>query len=268
LSYSLDFFKPKHMDPYIPNKRQKRILELLEQRENARVSELSELLGVSEATIRRDLSRLREIGEIERFHGGAVLVSPSAPEPPIIHRSNENAAEKARIGKAAAALIQDGDVIFIGSGTTAIEVARNLQGYKNLTVITNALTVINALSNEENITLISTGGMYRMSELSFIGHLAEQVLSELRPQKVIMGIRAISLQDGLTNDYLPEVNTDRAIIHSADEVIVVADHTKFGKVSTAFVAPINAIHKLVTDDKAPAEMIASIQAQGVEVIVC
>jgi DeoR/GlpR family transcriptional regulator of sugar metabolism len=255
------------MGIYNPNERQKKILDLLEQRENARVSELSDLLGVSVATIRRDLNKLREKGEIERFHGGAVISLPAAPELPVIQRSGENAAEKERIGKAAAALVQDGDVIFIGSGTTALEVARNLVGSKNLTVITNALTVINLLSNEENITLVTMGGVFRRSELSFIGHLAEHALSELRPQKVIMGIRAISLQDGLTNDYLPEVNTDRAIIHAATEVIVVADHTKFGKVSTAFVASINAIHKLVTDDQTSKEIIESIQAQGVEVIV-
>jgi len=256
------------MGVYNPNERQKKILDLLEERENARVSELSELLGVSVATIRRDLNKLREMGEIERFHGGAVISLPSAPEPPVIQRSGENIAEKERIGKAAAALVQDGDVIFIGSGTTALEVARNLVGSKNLTVITNALTVVNMLSNEESITLVSTGGIFRMSELSFIGHLAEHALSELRPQKVIMGIRAISLQDGLTNDYLPEVNTDRAIIHAASEVIVVADNSKFGKVSTAFVAPISAIHKLVTDDRTSKEIIASIQALGVEVILC
>ena len=256
------------MGSYNPNERQKKILDLLEQRENARVSELSELLGVSVATVRRDLNKLREMGEIERFHGGAVISLPSAPEPPVIQRSGENIAEKERIGKAAAALVQDGDVIFIGSGTTALEVARNLVGSKNLTVITNALTVVNMLSNEESITLVTTGGIFRRSELSFIGHLAEHALSELRPQKVIMGIRAISLQDGLTNDYLPEVNTDRAIIHAASEVIVVADHTKFGKVSTAFVAPISAIHKLVTDGLTSKEIIASIQSQGVEVIVC
>jgi DeoR/GlpR family transcriptional regulator of sugar metabolism len=256
------------MSVYNPNERQKKILNVLEQRENARVSELSDLLGVSVATIRRDLNKLREMGEIERFHGGAVLSLPSAPEPPVIQRSNENITEKERIGKTAAALIQDGDVIFIGSGTTALEVARNLLGYKNLTVITNSLTVINKLGNDGNITLVSTGGIFRRSELSFIGHLTENALSELRPQKVIMGIRAISLQDGLTNEYLPEVNTDRAIIRAASEVIIVADHSKFGKVSTAFVAPINAIHKLVTDDRTSKEIIASIQAQGVEVIVC
>jgi DeoR/GlpR family transcriptional regulator of sugar metabolism len=256
------------MGIYNPNERQKKILDLLEQRENARVSELSELLGVSVATVRRDLNKLREMGEIERFHGGAVISLPSTPEPPVIQRSGENIAEKERIGIAAAALVQDGDVIFIGSGTTALEVARNLVGRKNLTVITNALTVVNMLSNEASITLVTTGGIFRRSELSFIGHLAEHALSELRPQKVIMGIRAISLQDGLTNDYLPEVNTDRAIIHAASEVIVVADHSKFGKVSTAFVAPISAIHKLVTDDSTSKEIIAGIQAQGVEVIVC
>jgi DeoR/GlpR family transcriptional regulator of sugar metabolism len=252
----------------ISRERQKKILDLLIKRDNLRVSELSDLLGVSVATIRRDLNKLHEMGEVERFHGGAVLAVPSTPEPPVIHRTNENTSEKERIGKTASELIHEGDVIFIGSGTTTLEVARSLVGFKNLTVITNALTIMNQLSTVEGITLVATGGILRHSELSFIGHLTEHVMSELRPQKVIIGIRAISLQDGLTNDNLAEVATDRAILRSAGEVIVVADHSKFGKVSTILVAPIKAISILVTDDQAPQEMLSSMEAQGVQVIVC
>lgn len=227
--------------------RQHRILKILESNPSVRVSDLSAELGVSEATVRRDLDKLHDVGQIQRIHGGAILVSHATPEAPVLQRSAENLEEKRRIGKLAASLVKGGETVFIGSGSTTQEVARSLQGRQNVTVITNALTVINMLSHEEGISLVATGGFLRASELSFVGYLAEQALRELRPQKVIMGIRAVNLDEGLTNDYLPEVSTDRVIIQSAPEVILVADHTKFGQVSTALVAPITSIHTLVTD---------------------
>jgi DeoR/GlpR family transcriptional regulator of sugar metabolism len=127
--------------------------------------------------------------------------------------------------------------------------------------------VIDVLSQAEGVSLISVGGFLRRSELSFIGHITELALRELRPQKAIMGIRAASLADGLTNDYLPEVSTDRVIIESAPEVILVADHTKFGKISTALVAPMTAIHKLVTDDQIPPHLVAGLRERGIEVLI-
>jgi DeoR/GlpR family transcriptional regulator of sugar metabolism len=134
-------------------------------------------------------------------------------------------------------------------------------------VITNALNVVNQLASKQDITMIVTGGLFRHSELSLIGHITEQALKELRADKVIMGMRAISIEEGLTNDYLPETMTDRAIIQSAPEVILVADHSKFGKVSTALVAPITSISKIVTDTAVPAEIINTIKEFGVKVIM-
>ena len=251
----------------INNARDQRILDLLQENAHVRVAEFSEYLGVSEATVRRDLDRLQQQGWLERTHGGAFLVERAAPEPPVLQRKSENADEKRRIGELVAALIQEGDTVFIGSGTTALEVAKHLVGREAITVITNAFTVIDVLAQERGITVLTTGGFLRSSELSFIGHIAEQALQELRPQKVIMGIRAISLADGLTNDYVPEVSTDRIIIQSAPEVILVADHSKFGKVSTAFVSPLTAIHKIVTDSGTPSEMLDELRQMGIEVIV-
>lgn len=247
--------------------RHQRILDLLEANTHIRVSELSQRLDVSQATVRRDLDRLQDQGRLQRTHGGAVLVEPAAPEPPVLQRTGENAEEKRRIGKATAALIHEGDTVFIGSGTTTLEVARCLAGREGITVITNALTVINALAQEEGITLLSTGGLLRPSELSFIGHIAELTLQELRPQKVIMGIRAINLTDGLTNDYVPEVTTDRIIIQSAPEVILVADHSKFDRISTAFVASVTTIDKIVTDSGTSPETLHELKQKGIEVTV-
>jgi DeoR/GlpR family transcriptional regulator of sugar metabolism len=239
--------------------RQYKILQILEKSPDVHVSELSALLGVSQATVRRDLDRLCDGGQIRRIHGGAVLVKREPPQAPVIQRIVQNSDEKRRIGRLAASLVSEGDTVFIGSGSTTQEVARNLAGRQNITVVTNAMPVINQLSHEEGISLIATGGFLRLSELSFIGHLTEQVLRELRPQKVIMGIQAFSLEEGLTNDYLPEVSTDRVIIQSAPEVILVADHTKFGKVCAALVAPVTAIHTLVADTGIDADTLASLR---------
>ena len=218
----------------INNQRGQKILKILEMNPEIRVPELSKALGVSEATIRRDLDKLEESGQVERVHGGALLIEQAAYEPPVLHRIDDLADEKRRIGRAAADLIQSGDSVFIGSGTTTLEVANNLIGKKNLTVVTNALTVLNALAQLDGISVISTGGLLRASELSFIGHISELALGEVRVDKAIIGIPALDIEAGLTNDYLPEVMTDRTIINMAAELVVVADHSKFGKAASAY----------------------------------
>jgi len=246
--------------------RRSQLAQLIEQSGRISVAQICERFGISEATARRDLVMLSKQGVIQRVHGGAIAVRQAAPEEPILQRTHEQEAEKERIGRAAASLIHDGETVFLGSGTTVLQVALNLVNHK-LTVITNSLPVINVMAGRENITLIALGGMLRDSELSFIGHITEQALSEARADKVIIGTRAISLETGLTNDYLPETSTDRAILRIGREIIVVADHTKCGVVSAAFLAPLTAMHTLVTDAGSGADFIAALRAQGIRVVV-
>jgi DeoR/GlpR family transcriptional regulator of sugar metabolism len=246
--------------------RQEQILRLISQKQRVTVDEICELLSVSVATARRDLEALAERGQVQRVHGGAIAIRRAPPESPVMLRSAEQADEKQRIGQAAAALVTDGETVFLGSGTTVLKVARCLRDRRNLTVITNSVLVINALSDAPNITLVSLGGILRQTELSLIGHIAEQALAQVRADKVIMGIRALDLEQGLTNDYLPETMTDRAILGIGREVIVVADHTKCGCVSTAFVAPITVMHTLVTDAASPPDFISVLAARGVRVL--
>jgi len=247
--------------------RKRKISQFIKENKKATVPELSKLFGVSESTIRRDLEELDEQGVIQRAHGGAVVIERAAPEPPIIQRMTENKEEKRRIGRAAAQLVREGETVFLGSGTTTLEVARNLLERNNLTVITNALNIANLFAANPNITVIVIGGLLRHSELSMIGHIAEQTLGELHADKVIMGIRAIDVEAGLTNDYLPETMTDRAIINFSSEVILVADHTKFGKVSTAYVAPVKQITTLVTDAEADSVLLSRLREMGIQVIL-
>jgi DeoR/GlpR family transcriptional regulator of sugar metabolism len=196
-----------------------------------------------------------------------MAVEQAPPELPILEREIEQADEKSRIGHATSELIADNESVFLGSGTSVLEVAKNLRDRKNLTVITNSLPVLNALAGIKDITVVSLGGQLRDSELSFIGHITEQALAEVRVDKVIMGTRGISLEHGLTNDYLQETLTDRAILKIGLEVIIVADHTKINRVSTVLLAPLNAVHTFVTDEQADRKFIQSLKKQNIKVVV-
>jgi len=137
---------------------------------------------------------------------------------------------------------------------------------KNLTVITNSLPVLNMLVGIKEITVISLGGMLRESELSFIGHIAEQALAEIRVDKVIMGTRGVSLEHGLTNDYLQETLTDRAILKIGREVVIVADQTKVNRVSTVLLAPLKSIHTFVTDSRVDRKFVQALKRKGIQVV--
>ncbi len=256
------------MSDFVPiPERQKQILSLLAKQGRLRVSEIVRRFSISEATARRDVEMLASQGKALRVHGGIIAVDQAPPELPILQRTSEEPDEKTRIGRVAADLVSEKETVFLGSGTTPLEVARNLRGRKNLTVITNSLPVLNMLAGEKEITVISLGGMLRDSELSFIGHITEQALGEIRADKVIMGTRGLSLEHGLTNDYLQETLTDRAILRIGREVIIVADYTKINRVSTALLAPLTSIHTLVTDSKADKKFIQAVKKQGLAVIV-
>jgi DeoR/GlpR family transcriptional regulator of sugar metabolism len=251
----------------LKKKRHQQIINAVRSGREATVAELSKRFNVSEVTIRRDLRELAEEGLLRRAHGGALANVQSMLEPPVVQRMGHTERCKMSISEAAAALASDGDSIFIGSGSTTAYVARHLVSRKNLTVVTNALTVAIELASAEGVTVVVTGGMMRSSELSLIGHITEQSLREVRVDKIIMGIPAISLEHGLTNDYLPEVMTDRTIIEMAPELILVVDHTKFGKAASAFVAPLTRVTCLVTDAETDPETLARIEDMGIRVIV-
>lgn len=256
------------MSDFTPTpERQKQILSLLDKQGRLSVTEIVNQFEISEATARRDLEALALQGKAQRVHGGVMAVEQAPPELPILQREGEQADEKSSIGRAAAELVSDGETVFLGSGTTVLETAKYLRERKNLTVITNSLAVLNALAGIKDITVVSLGGQLRESELSFIGHITQQALAELRVDKVIMGTRGISLEHGLTNDYLPETLTDRAILKIGQTVIIAADHTKINRVATALLAPLNSIHIFVTDSNAEKKFLNSLKKIGIDVVI-
>lgn len=247
--------------------RQLQILQLVERKQRISVADICATFLISEATARRDLERLASDGKLQRVHGGAIALIQAPPEQSILQRQHEQSEEKKAIGAAAAALVQAGETVFLGSGTTILEAARALRGHRDLTVLTNSLPVVNALAGTDGVTLICLGGMLRASEFSFIGHITEQALAEVCADKVFMGTRAISLEHGLTHEYLPETMTDRAILKAGKEIIILADHTKLGCAATVLLAPLESIHTLVTDKGASRDFIRAVQDRGLRVII-
>jgi len=247
--------------------RQRLLLAWIEERQRVNVPEITARFAISPATARRDLEALAGEGKVRRIHGGALAVRRAPPEPPVLQRALEQADAKQRIAAVAAALISDGETVFLSSGTTVMAVAHALRTRRNLTVFTNSLLVVNALADTPDVEVILLGGTVRASESSLVGALTLHTLAELRAIKVIFGVRAIDLEHGLTNNALEESLIDREILRIGSEVIVVADHTKLGRVATVFVAPLDVVGILVTDAGAPAAMIAALREKGVDVRV-
>lgn len=246
--------------------RQQQILLALAERGQVTIGELRDSFQISEITIRRDLRELADAGYLQRTYGGAVANPISTAETRFVERMAQRRAEKEAIGRAAAALIPDGKSVFIGSGSTTAYVVNNLIDRK-LNVVTNALNVGVALAAAKEVTVVVVGGMLRASELSMIGHIAEQALREVRVDKVLMSIPALSIEHGLSNDFLAEVTTDRTIFAMAPETILVADHTKLNRIASAFVVPIEQVTTLVTDQHADPAFVERLRARGIHVVI-
>lgn len=245
--------------------RQAQIRRMVDENGQVTVTELIPVFNVSEATIRRDLEECSDRGWVRRTHGGAVKVERALKEPPILERVNKNKDAKARIGKKAAQMIQEGETIFLGSGTTVLEIARNLPVDISLTVITNSLLLISEIVERPNIEIIIIGGMLRKTELSMVGDVANQSVREFRADRVFMGIHAIDTTHGFTNDFLPEAFVDREILKIAPEIVFVADHSKFSKVSSVFVTSATDVDVIITDVDTPEDIVKTFRKMMIKV---
>ena len=242
--------------------RRARLVDHLRADGRASVADLAIDLGVTPSTIRRDLQRLAREGRLVRTYGGAAL-SPGAT---VSGRGDPNLEAKRTIARAAAAHVADDTTIAIGSGTTALAFAREVAG-RRLTVITNALDVANVLLDRDGIELIVLGGVVRPRMHSMLGHLAELSSQELRADTLFMGIGAISPEQGLMNDSVPEILTDRALRRMSRSVVVLADASKFEQVAPGYVFGLDEVDLVITDAGAPAPTLAALRKQGVEVEV-
>lgn len=250
----------------LSSERRRRILEWLQRESGMTVAELSQRLDVSASTIRRDLTRLAQEGWLEKIHGGATLPLSVATEPPTKLQRLRNVEEKRRIGMLAATLVNPGEVVFLDAGTTTLEVAKNLKRISPLTVVTNDILIAAELL-ESRVEIIVTGGSLHKATVTLTGPLTDRVVGELHVDKVFAAISALSIEHGLTTAVVSEAFTKRAILAAGREVIGVADHSKFGQVAFVAVAPLTALHRLVTDEGTPAADIQRLRELGIEVLL-
>jgi DeoR/GlpR family transcriptional regulator of sugar metabolism len=236
-------------------------------RRSVTLEEIHQYFNVSIATARRDLDFLAQNGTVERISGGAIVIEQASPQLPVFDRKKDQLQEKAQIGKKAASLVSEGETLFIGGGTTTLEVAKNLTNIKNITVVTNSLMVINALAGQVNIKLIIVGGVFQAEEQTIYGYFAEQMLKEINVDKIIFGAQSISVKHGVTNDLSSDGSTDKAFLQIGRELILVADHTKFIRQSPVSICSLSRLQKIVTDNSTPKNIIKSIEEKGVEVII-
>jgi len=241
------------------------ILERLSQTGSVGVSGVATELGVSTASVRRDLALLEEQHLLSRTHGGAVA-NATVYELPLRYRSGSHTDEKRRIAAVAAARIDD-TVATVGmtGGTTTTEVARRLADRLGLTVVTNALNIASDLALHPDIKLIVTGGTARSESYELVGPLAESTLADLNLDIVVVGVDGISVGGGLTTYHEVEAATNRAMIGRARRVIVVADGSKVGKLALARICDAEAVDELITGDSADDAELTRLETAGMTV---
>ncbi|MEI3606513.1 DeoR/GlpR family DNA-binding transcription regulator [Pseudogracilibacillus sp. SE30717A] len=242
------------------------ILEMLEVNEIVKVPELCEKFKVSIETVRRDLEFLEQEGQLKRIYGGAVLNRQSSKEPSYNTRSTKNAKEKEMIGKKTAELISDGETLMIDLGTTTLEVARHLKDKKNLTIITNCMTIAQELVDIPTFRVILPGGILRPNELALSGFISEQFMREFNVDKTIVGVGGITMDNGISDYHLEETRVRKIMIEKGKEIIAVADHSKFGIKALVNVCAIDEIDVIVTDNKLKKFIAQEYSDQGIKVL--
>ncbi len=248
-----------------PSDRRREIVAIVRQKGRASVDELAAALGASRETIRRDLADLAGRGLVQKYHGGAAI---PAGEGPFLVRMGEQAAEKARIARAAVRLIAPGDTLFLDTGSTTVYFAEELARVENLTVFTNSTKIAHVLGRVENgARVFLPGGEYNAANRQMIGALAVEHIRGFHARHAVLTIGALDARDGAMDFNVDEAEVARAMIGQADAVTILADATKLGHAGVFGVCAIDRIDNLVTDRPPRGDLAAALARAGVNVIV-
>jgi DeoR family transcriptional regulator of aga operon len=249
-----------------PEERRLEIMKLLSRDGRVSVADLSQAFCVSEVTIRTDLQLLSEQSLIMRTHGGAVP-NNRTPELSLTLRSQQQVPEKDRIGVAGAALVNNGDAIFLDTSSTALALGQHLKSHRDLTIITNSLALAQSLLNSGGITIVMPGGIMQRDTVSLTGTDGLDFLSRFNIRKGFFGAHGITIAEGLTDVSPAESEVKKHLITMCHEVIAILDGTKWGRVGVASFAPIQAIQQVITDARAPEELVTGVRNLGIEVMI-
>ncbi|MEW6241468.1 MAG: DeoR/GlpR family DNA-binding transcription regulator [Chloroflexota bacterium] len=253
--------------PLIPAQRRERIQEYLAVHQIVRTADLCEMLDTSEATVRRDLEWMEQEGILERTHGGAILNQRMTFESEYLQRAQKNPEEKRNIAALAASLLEDGDIVFINSGTTTTQVICNIRRDAGISVFTNNLYA--ALeAGDAGFHNYLIGGEFQPRSNSLAGRFAIENLRQVYANKAIIGVDGISLKHGCTVPSNAEAEVVRLMIErTKGKIIIVADHSKWGVVSNFQIAGIDEIDQLVTDEAIDSSALESLTEHGVESLI-
>lgn len=243
------------------------ILEKLNGEGQVFVRDLSKMFEVSEVTIRNDLLQLEKKYQLVRARGGGIKVDRVGIDYELSKKHKLNLEQKQRIGKMAARLIQDGDTIIIDSGTTTMEMVKNIDPECHITVITNALNIANQLAHSKNKEVIIPGGFLRKESLSLVGTPAEKSFKSFMSDKLFLGVDGLDIDYGLMTPNIEEAHLNQTMIAISQQVIVLADSSKIFKRSLAIICPISKINILVTDEGIPPNYKTNLEKMGIEVII-
>jgi DeoR/GlpR family transcriptional regulator of sugar metabolism len=256
-----------------PPERRQQIIKDIDTLDDNIIPKLSRKYGVSEMTIRRDLKVLEETGLIRRTYGGAVRWPLAGAEPMLLAREKRQTLavpQKARIARyAAEQLVENGDIILLEGGTTATAMVPYLGDKEDLTVVTNGLATAEELRRHMPLsaTILSAGGILRPESSTYVGPVTERFFREFHASRLFLSATGLTLREGITDPQMLEIHVKRAMIASAQEVIMLVDSSKFGVRSLMKVLDFGEIRLLITDAGAPAELLDGLRAQGVEVVV-
>ncbi|MBP1677308.1 MAG: alkaline phosphatase [Bacteroidetes bacterium] len=251
----------------LQNQRRDKILELIREDGHAKVTNLSRIFKVTEVTIRQDLESIEKDGFIIREHGGAYLKDIDMNVRNFELQNKDNMAEKQLIARKALEFIQDGDTIILDSGSTTTEMAKLISGYRNLTIITNALNIAIILGAQTGINVVVTGGEFKAPTISLTGQKAADFFQNLHVDKLFLATAGIALKSGLTYPGISDICVKRAMIESADVTYLVADSTKIGKSSFASLGALSLIDYLITDSKIKPDDIEWLKSHDVQFVI-
>jgi DeoR/GlpR family transcriptional regulator of sugar metabolism len=246
--------------------RMQHVLQLLETRSSVSVTELARVFSVSEVTVRNDLGTLARQGLVARIRGGARALQQGQSELAFDVRLRVQEDEKRAVARAAAAMVGDGEAVALDSSTTAYYVALELRDRRELVVVTNGLLVAAALADAPGVSVIVPGGILRLAAMSLVGDFAFGVLSTTRIGKGFFGARGVSVDGGLMDLNPDEVRLKRELAAACERVIGIFDHTKWHRTALLSFVPTERIDAIVTDARAPAELVAQWRERNVEVV--
>jgi DeoR family transcriptional regulator of aga operon len=245
--------------------RRRLILQILSHDGRVLVGDLARHFHTSQVTIRKDLDILQTHGRIHRTHGGALPARESALEDPTLREKEKlHRKEKSQIAATAARMVKEGQVVILDSGTTTTAIARALREREHLTIITNAVNIAAELSGS-SLEVILTGGTLRKNSFSLVGPIAEETLRRLNADILFLGVDGFDVHYGLSTPNLLEAKVNRAMMDVARVTVAVCDSSKFGRRSLSSIAPLSAVHHLITDRGIPKADLATLKKTGVEV---